>query len=102
MYVAMNRFRVAPGRAAEFETVWRQRRSYLHEVPGFRAFRLLRGDPTGDATVFVSYSEWESRVAFEAWTEGEAFEKAHRSARTPAGVLLGHPEFEGYDEVRLS
>ena len=42
MYVAMNRFRVAPGHEEEFERAWRERESFLHEVPGFRRFALRR------------------------------------------------------------
>ncbi len=96
-YIAMNRFRVAPGREAEFVEVWRSRESYLDEVPGFRRFRLLQGEPGEQATIFVSHSEWDSRAAFESWTNSEAFTKAHRRGRTPEGLVLAHPEFEGYE-----
>ena len=43
MYIAMNQFRVKPGAGAEFERAWRERQSYLSEVPGFESFHLLRG-----------------------------------------------------------
>ena len=99
MYIAMNRFHVAAGREAEFERVWRKRESYLDRVPGFLRFRLLRGEPGEESTLFVSHSEWASGEAFAAWTESEEFTKAHGQARTPKGVLLGHPEFEGYEVV---
>ena len=102
MYIAMNRFRVAAGREAEFEDVWRNRESYLDEVDGFREFRLLRGADGEEFTLFVSHSIWESKAAFRAWTESEAFAKAHRQARTPSGVLLGHPDFEGFEVVELT
>ena len=95
MYVAMNRFRVAPGREGVFEKAWRERESHLAGVKGFLRFRLL-----GGAGRFISYSEWRSREDFVAWTESAAFEKAHARARLPEGTLLGHPEFEGYD-VRM-
>ena len=98
-YVAMNRFRIAPGREAEFAEVWRNRESHLDEVPGFRRFRLLQGERGEDATVFISHSEWDSRAAFAAWTESEAFTKAHRRGRTPEGLVLAHPDFEGYEVV---
>lgn len=96
-YIAMNRFRIAPGREAEFVEVWRNRESYLDEVPGFRRFRLLQGEPGERATIFISHSEWDSRAAFEAWTNSEAFTTAHRRGRTPEGLVLAHPEFEGYE-----
>ena len=101
MYIAMNRFRIAPGREDDFETVWRERKSYLDQVAGFRSFRLLRGAPGDQETLFVSHSTWDSRAAFEAWTNSEEFTKAHRQGRTPEGVVLAHPEFEGYEVVEL-
>ena len=101
MYVAMNRFRVAEGREADFERTWRERDSYLDQVPGFLRFQLLRGEAHEGETLFVSYSEWESHAAFAAWTESEAFVKAHRSSRNPAGTVLAHPAFEGYAVVEL-
>lgn len=97
MFIAMNRFPIALGREADFLRIWRERESFLDEVPGFRRFRLLQGEPGEGATIFISYAEWESREAFEAWTRSEAFARAHRQARTPPDVLLGHPSFEGYE-----
>ena len=43
MYMAMNRFRVAPGREETFLRAWRERDSYLTGVAGFLRFRLLAG-----------------------------------------------------------
>ena len=102
MYIAMNRFRVSRGREEEFVEIWRNRDSYLDDVEGIKDFQLLRGEAEEDATVFVSHSLWDSREAFRAWTESDAFAKAHRQARMPEGVLLGHPQFEGYEIVDLS
>jgi len=92
VYIAMNRFRIAPGREETFLKVWRERESHLGEVPGFLRFRLLAGEG-----LCISYSEWRSREDFAKWTESEAFTKAHGKARLPEGTLLGHPEFEGYE-----
>jgi heme-degrading monooxygenase HmoA len=99
MYIATNRFRVNAGREEVFEEIWRKRDSYLHEVPGFRSFHLLRGETNEGTTLFVSHSTWESREAFVAWTESEAFRKAHSDARSPQGTLAGHPVFEGFEVV---
>lgn len=99
MYIATNRFRVNTGREEVFEEIWRKRDSYLHEVPGFRSFHLLRGETNEGTTLFVSHSTWESREAFVAWTESEAFRKAHSDARSPQGTLAGHPVFEGFEVV---
>ena len=99
MFIAMNRFRIARGREAEFEKIWRERDSHLDEVDGFREFRLLRGPEDDEATLYASHTVWDSRDDFEAWTRSEAFRKAHAGARAPEGVYLGHPSFEGFEAV---
>lgn len=96
IFVAMNHFDVNPQRSEEFEARWRERETYLAEVPGFVRFALLRGDEAGR---YVSHSTWESRAAFEAWTRSEAFRRAHAQARMPEGVLRGHPRLETYEAV---
>jgi heme-degrading monooxygenase HmoA len=95
-FIAMNHFKVNPERASEFEEHWRKRETYLHEVPGFLRFALLRSDEPG---AYVSHSTWANREAFEAWTESEAFRKAHGQARTPEGVLAGPPRLERWEAV---
>ena len=99
MFIAMNRFRIAPGREAEFIEVWRQRDSRLAGVPGFQRFNLLQGPTDAEATVFVSHSTWDSAEAFEAWTRSEAFRAAHAHAGQQRGLYLGPPHFEGFDAV---
>jgi heme-degrading monooxygenase HmoA len=42
---------------------------------------------------------WDSRKAFEDWTNSEAFRKAHSQGRAPEGTYLGPPQFEGFDVV---
>jgi heme-degrading monooxygenase HmoA len=102
MYIAMNNFRVQAGRGAEFEDAWRKRESYLDSVPGFVNFHLLRGPTEDDGTLtYASHTEWESESAFTAWTESEAFRKAHAGARTTSGFLVGPPRFVGWQVVAL-
>ena len=96
MYIAMNRFQIRAGQEEEFEEVWSKRKSYLGDVEGFLDFRLLRGNQGDEITVFLSHSTWESEKAFIAWTESSAFRKAHGGAKTPQGVVVGPPQFEGY------
>ena len=99
MFIAMNRFRIAPGQEAAFEDMWRTRDSHLAGVPGFREFHLLRGASEADHTLFASHSVWESRAAFEDWTRSEAFRKAHANAGGAKGMYLGPPRFEGFEVV---
>ena len=70
MFLAMNRFRIARGREDDFVAHWRQRNSYLDEVPGFVSFHLLRGESNDQYTLFASHSVWESEPAFADWVAG--------------------------------
>ncbi len=100
MFIAMNRFKVAKGREADFEQMWLNRESYLHESPGFVEFNLLRGPDRGDYRLYSSHTVWASVQAFEDWTRSEAFRKAHANAgRMTDGVTLGSPEFEGFEVI---
>lgn len=100
MFIAMNRFSVTRGQEAAFEAVWTSRDTYLHDVPGFRSFHLLRGPERDDHTLYASHSIWASRAAFEAWTRSEAFRRAHQDAGRNKPLYLGHPEFEGFEVVQ--
>ena len=99
MFIAMNRFQIADGHQADFEQIWRARQSHLDEVPGFREFHLLRGPTAEGATLYASHTVWDSRDAFEAWTNSAAFRDAHGQARAPEGTYLGPPKFEGFEIV---
>ena len=101
MFLAMNRFKITPGFEDGFETVWRERETFLDEVPGFKTFSLLKGPVTEEYALYASHSVWESRAAFEAWTESEAFRKAHAQASAPKGTYLGHPELETFEAVDM-
>jgi len=100
MFLAMNRFRVLPDAAAEFEQLWTSRDSHLREVPGFVEFHLLRGPQKEDHILYASHTIWRSKADFEAWTRSEAFRAAHRSAGGTRPLYLGHPEFEGFEPIQ--
>lgn len=99
MFIAMNRFKIAPGFEEGFEKVWRERETFLSEVPGFKSFALLKGPSYDDHTLYASHSVWESRAAFEAWTESEQFRRAHAQTSAPKGTYLGHPDLETFESV---
>jgi len=94
MFIAMNQFTVIPGNEAPFEEVWKNRESFLTGVPGFKEFHLLKGE----GGIYISHSTWESRQAFSAWTESEAFQKAHAQGGA-RGLIQGPPKFSGYEAV---
>jgi len=99
MFIAMNRFRIAPGREGEFEDIWRSRETHLNGVPGFKEFHLLRGPGSPEFTLYASHSVWVSQQAFTDWTRSEAFRMAHASAGSAKGIYLGPPQFEGFEVV---
>lgn len=98
-FIAMNRFRIAKGREAEFEDIWASRESNLPGLPGFVSFKLLRGPTSDDHTLFASHVVWESRQHFEDWTRSEAFRKSHGGTARSVGLYLGPPHFEGFEVV---
>src|ERR1700736_1004887 len=91
----MNNFRVVAGREPDFERQWRERETYLKEVPGFVQFALLKSDEDG---VYVSHTTWKDRAAFEEWTRSANFTAGHRQGSI-GGVLAGHPVVQLYDAV---
>jgi len=101
MFIAMNRFRIARGAEDGFEKIWRERQSFLADVPGFESFTLLRGPERDDHTLYASHSVWASRDAFEEWTRSENFRRAHTQANAPKGTYLGHPELETFESVAI-
>ena len=95
MFVAMNNFKIAEGREADFERAWVERKSYLDGVPGFAQFSLLRADAEGE---YISHTIWDSRDAFIAWTQSDAFVQGHRQGSL-MGVIDGPPHLKTYNAV---
>ena len=96
MFIAMNRFKVIKGSEHDFEQVWLTRKSHLEDVPGFIVFHLLKGPERDDHVLYASHTLWRSEGEFAAWTQSEAFRKAHAGAGSKKPLYLGHPEFEGF------
>ena len=96
MFIAMNRFKVAKGSERDFEQVWLTRKTHLEGVPGFVVFHLLKGPEHDDHVLYASHTMWRSQADFSAWTQSEAFRKAHAGAGGNKPLYLGHPEFEGF------
>jgi heme-degrading monooxygenase HmoA len=99
MFIAMNRFRVTPGREEEFEAIWRKRQSLIAREPGFIEFDMLRGPRRDDHSLYASHTVWASRAHFEAWTRSESFRAAHANTGGAKGLYLGHPDFEGFETL---
>jgi heme-degrading monooxygenase HmoA len=99
MYVAMNRFRVVPGKEQAFIDVWKNRDSQLKEAPGFKEFKLLQGCTNPEFTLFASHVIWDSEEHFDTWVKSEAFQKSHASAGSRKEMYVGPPQFEGFKAV---
>ncbi len=102
MFIAMNRFRVAPGAEADFEHMWLTRDVYLRTVPGFESFQLLRGPAGEDHVLYASHTVWATKAAFEDWTRSQSFRDAHRNAgqATTRSLYNGPPQFEGFEVLQ--
>ena len=98
-YIAMNRFKIVPGKEDEFEKVWRERDTHLSEVPGFKEFHLVKGEKTNEFSLYASHSIWETKDDFWNWTKSEAFRLAHKDAGKHSDLYIGHPNFEGFEKV---
>ena len=99
MFIAMNRFKIVPGKEDAFEKVWKNRDSHLKGVPGFIEFNLIKGEESKEFSLYASHSKWESKDAFSAWTKSEAFRLAHKNAGQNRDLYLGPPNFEGFEKV---
>ncbi|SFA86745.1 Heme-degrading monooxygenase HmoA [Poseidonocella pacifica] len=99
MYLTMNRFKVRPEATDDFEEVWRTRDRHLKEVPGFRAFHLLKGAESEGHVLYASHAVWEDEASFVAWTKSEAFRAAHKGAKSSGEMYVGPPQLEVFSAV---
>ena len=83
MFVAMNRFKIVKGKETEFENVWKNRDSFLENVPGFKNFNLIKGEAKEDHTLYASHSIWDTKEDFLNWT------KQNPNKPMPIAVSIG-------------
>ena len=95
----MNRFKVVSGREKDFENIWKERETYLDNVPGFIKFHLLKGGSVESHTLYASHSTWKNEADFIKWTKSENFRQAHKGAGKHSDVYLDHPIFEGFEVI---
>ena len=101
-YVVMNTFHVAADQAEHFEARCHRSRHSVENVPGFKAFQLLRGEARDDTIHYVAHSIWASKEALEAWTHSEGFVQARRSGSLPRRMMRGRPRLECFEVVSLT
>lgn len=91
----MTHFKIILGQEFLFETLWRERESYLNTMQGYRGLFLMRGATENDYTSYVSQFIWNSKEDFEAWTQSDAFIKAHLQFGDTNVLFTEKPVFEG-------
>ena len=99
MFIAMNRFKIVKGREKDFENIWKNRDTYLSDVPGFKTFNLVKDKEKPNYTLCASHSIWSSKDDFWNWTKSGAFKLAHKNAGQHKDLYVGSPDFEGFEKV---
>ena len=78
--VKINAITVPADSGDELARRFAARAGQVEEQDGFEGFELLR--PTDDRHVWLVVTRWRDEAAFQAWTAGQDFQRAH--ARTAA------------------
>jgi heme-degrading monooxygenase HmoA len=96
MFVVMNRISVNTDYATVFEERFRNRAAEVDSMPGFVRTVVLR--PASPDDPYVVMTTWESKQAFEAWTQSDAFRRGHaRSGTLPAEAFRGPSRVEMFE-----
>ncbi len=82
MFVSINRLRVPAEYSERLEEGF-TRSSGMDGVAGFRSFELLRSQEGGE---YLVVTRWDDRPSFEAWREGDAFQRAHTGTNPQSPV----------------
>lgn len=98
MVVISNRIQVVKGHEKEFEARFEGRAGLVEKMPGFIRLEVLR-PITSDYYVILTY--WETKEAFQAWTESREFAEAHKIS--PRAEIFTSPNiFEVYEVIQLA
>ena len=92
MFVAINRLRVPAEYAGRLEEGF-NRAGGMDGVAGLLSFDLLRAEGGGE---YLVLTRWEDKPSFEAWRQGDAFQRAHASTNPNSPV---RSELALYDVV---
>lgn len=95
MIVVANRIAVTPGYEERFEAGFGTGQG-LAEQTGFIRNLVLR-PVQGDTYIVMTF--WESRDAFERWTQSDHFRQSHRG-NLPPEAYRGRPTLEIHEVIR--
>jgi heme-degrading monooxygenase HmoA len=76
MYVSLSRLRVAPDRADDLVSAFRNRAHLVDEADGFVDLEVWRSDR--DATELIMVSRWRDRESFRAYMSSREHAASHR------------------------
>lgn len=90
--VKVNAITVPPDSGDELARRFAARAGHIEGQDGFEGFELLR--PTDGRSVWLVLTRWRDEAAFEGWTAGQDFARAHayraptegEPARPPVGI----------------
>jgi heme-degrading monooxygenase HmoA len=98
MIVVCNRVKVNPQHTEAFERLFLSRTHAVDQMPGFKAFQLLR--PAKPSDSYIVMVTWESKEYYQAWIESDAFKQGHSPTRSlPEDVFLEPQKIELYEVV---
>ena len=87
--VKINAITVPADSGDELARRFAARAGAVEDQDGFEGFELLR--PTDDRTVWLVVTRWRDEAAFQAWTAGQDFQKAHASREGSEGEAPRRP-----------
>lgn len=93
MFVAINRLRLPAEYAGRLEEGFKSQAGGMDGVAGFVSFDLLRAEEGGE---YLVVTRWNDKPSFEAWREGDAFQRSHGSTNPNSPVKS---ELSMYDLV---
>lgn len=75
-FVAINYITCTDAYRDRFEKLFATRAHAIDRMPGFIDMQVLKPDQPGDAYLIVSH--WDSKEAFEMWTQSPEFLEGHK------------------------
>ncbi len=99
MYVTMNHFKIKHEFAEEYIQIWKDAQVRVEDVDGFLTFKFFRidTDEEQDYVLYASYSEWESKEKFKAWTKSDHFVQSHKTGVKNRNMYIEPPTLRCWD-----
>jgi heme-degrading monooxygenase HmoA len=93
MFVALSRFTIRNGMAAEVRTAFKARPHLVDETPGFIRMQVMSPMDTPAEVWLVTH--WTDEASYQGWHRGHAYHASH------AGIPKGLKLVPGSTEIRF-